>query len=50
MPELARQPLSERPARTIGIVTAAYAAGSLVRPTVEKTGRCGGACERPVWS
>jgi hypothetical protein len=34
MPELARQPLSERLARAIGIVTAAYATGTLVRPAV----------------
>lgn len=34
MSELARQPFAERLARTIGAVTAAYAASTLVRPTI----------------
>jgi hypothetical protein len=34
MPELARQPVAERLARAIGVVTAGYAASTLVRPDV----------------
>ena len=57
MPELARQPVAERLARAIGVVTAGYAASTLVRPDVLSRptglgssagdpGRSGGAAER----